>query len=408
MMHDLIIIGGGAAGLACAVSAAERGLRVLVLERLDRVGKKLLATGNGRCNLMNVSDLRYPGGEAFARQVITRADPDAQKAFWARYGLHLREEDGGRVYPVSGQATSVLDALRLGLSLHDVQIETGAHVTRVEKTKESFIVLTAEKQYRTKNVLIAGGGKSQPKLGSDGSCMQLLRNLGHTIHPCKPVLTQILTDTKPIAGLSGIRVKAEITVQQGSSVLHREQGELLFADYGVSGVCAMQCARYANQPGTMLSVSFLAGMGFSDEAACTDELTRRVKEWHCLPMEQLLTGLCVPRLASSLCKAAGIVWKDRMIGSLSRKEIAALTRVMGAFVLNVTGVKGFEQSQVTSGGAATDEFEPQTLQSRLVPGLYAAGEVLDVDGDCGGYNLMFAFACGLIVGRSVEVKHGYD
>ena len=404
MTHDLIIIGGGAAGMACAVTAAKRGLNVLVLERLDRVGKKLLATGNGRCNLMNTSALRYPGGESFAREVLERVDAHAQKAFWAQYGLHVREEDAGRVYPVSGQATSVLDALRLGMTLHGVQIETGAHVTKVERTRQGFTVYTADRQYRGKNVLIAGGGKSQSKLGSDGSCMKLLRDLGHTIKPCKPVLTQILTDTKPISGLSGIRVKAEVSVQKDAIVLYREQGELLFADYGVSGVCAMQCARYADQPGTKLSVSFLKGMGFEDAESCVLELTHRADAWRMLPMEQLLTGLCVPRLASALCKAAGVVWKDRLIGSLTAKEINSLARIMASFVLKVSGVKGFEQSQVTSGGAATEEFDPATMQSRIVPGLYAAGEVLDVDGDCGGYNLMFAFACGIIAGQSVEVK----
>ena len=402
-LTDLIIVGGGAAGLACAVTAARRGLNVLILERLDRVGKKLLATGNGRCNLMNVSSPRYPGGGAFADQVLRQCGVEEQKAFWAALGLTLREEDGGRVYPSSGQASTVLDSLRLALTLHHVQVETGVHVTAVEQTKHGFIVESQERQYRARYVLIAGGGKAQPKLGSDGSAMELLRALGHRIHPCKPALTQIQTDTKPIAGLTGIRVKADVSVMQGEKKLYQERGEVLFADYGVSGVCMMQCARYAQQKGATLAINFLHGMGFADADAAFSELERRRCEWKALPMEQLLTGLCVPRLSSSLCKAAGIVWKDRVISSLKQNEIRVLVQEMQHFTLRVQGVKGFEQAQVTSGGADPTQFDSTTMESRLVPGLYAAGEVLDVDGDCGGYNLMFAFACGLIAGNHMEV-----
>lgn len=400
-MTDLIIIGGGAAGLACAVTAARRGLRVTVLERMDRIGKKLLATGNGRCNLMNTSALRYPGGHDFAAKALQRCGAEEQQAFWHSLGLHLREEDGGRVYPVSGQATSVLDALRLGLALYDVQVETGVNVDSVEKIRGGFRICCGERTLKARNVMIAGGGKAQPKLGSDGSAMELLRKMGHTIHACRPALTQIRTEEKSIAGLSGIRVRGDVSVKKQGKILHHESGEILFADYGVSGVCVMQCARYA-QAGTQLSLDFLPGMGFADEEEVIREMLRRRKEWRNLPMEQLLTGLCVPRMASSLCKAAGVRWKDRVIGELTDREITALCRTMHAFVLEVTGVKGFEQAQVTAGGADPAEFDPQTMESRIVPGLYAAGEVLDVDGDCGGFNLMFAFASGIIAGNKME------
>ena len=405
-MIDLVIIGGGAAGLACAITAARRGLRVTVLERMDRIGKKLLATGNGRCNLMNTADPRYPGGSNFASAVLERCGVDAQQAFWHSLGLQLREEDGGRVYPVSGQASSVLDALRLGLALHGVQVETGVYAETVEEIRGGFRVVCGDKTFKARNVMIAGGGKAQPKLGSDGSAMELLRKLGHNVRKCWPALTQIRTEEKAIAGLSGIRVRGDVSVLKQGKLLYCESGEILFADYGVSGVCVMQCARYA-QAGTQLSMDFLPGMGFSDENEVIGEMRRRREEWRTLPMEQLLTGLCVPRLSSALCKAAGIKWKDRFVGYLNDREIASLANTMHSFVLDVTGVKGFEQAQVTAGGADTAEFDPVKMESRIVPGLYAAGEVLDVDGDCGGFNLMFAFACGIIAGNNMEGLHDH-
>ena len=208
-----------------------------------------------------------------------------------------------------------------------------------------------------------------------------------------------MTDTLPIKGLSGIRVKAEVAVVKAGRVLHEESGEVLFADYGISGVCVMQCARFAEQ-GSVMRLNLLRGMGFEDASQAEGELLRRKAAWGSQPMEKLLTGLCVPRLAGSLCMEAGIRFRDRLIGSLKDSEASALAQVLGAFDLPVKGVKGFDSAQVTAGGLDVREFDPATMASRLVPGLYAAGEMLDVDGTCGGFNLMFAFGSGLLAARA--------
>lgn len=396
---EVIIIGGGAAGMAAAIVAAQRGARVTLLERMDRVGKKLLATGNGRCNLMNVGEPCYPGGEGFARQVLAQCGAKEQIAFWESLGLRLRVEDGGRVYPASGQASTVLDALRLALDNLRVRVLTGTAVEDIRPGKRGLTVKANGEMFRCDRLIAAGGGCAQPKLGSDGSLWPLMEALGHTVVKPRPALTQIITDTAPIKGLGGIRVKADVAVVKGSRVLHQETGEVLFADYGVSGVCVMQCARFAEK-GSLIRLELLHGMGFADAAQARDELLRRRRQWRDQPMEKLLTGLCVPRLASALCQAAGIRWKDRLIGSLKDGEADALAKTLAAFELPVKGVKGFDAAQVAAGGLRVDEFDSATMASRLVPGLYAAGEMLDVDGTCGGFNLMFAFGSGIIAAKA--------
>lgn len=395
----ILIIGGGAAGMAAAICAAREGAKVTLLERMDRVGKKLLATGNGRCNLMNVGPWVYPGGSDFAAAVLARCGAEKQIAFWAELGLRLREEDGGRVYPVSGQAATVLDTLRLAMENLGVEVVCDAAVSGIIPEKHGFTVKTQAKTYHAHRVIAAGGGCAQPKLGSDGSLWSVFEELGHRVVSPKAALSQIMTDTSAIRGLSGIRAKADVTVEQHNQPLHKESGEVLFADYGVSGVCVMQCARYAAK-GSRLVLSFLKGMGFADEQELTNELLRRQKEWENQPMEKLLTGLCVPRLAGALCMDAGIRFRERQIGSLTRGEAAALARSVAGFALEVKGVKGFDSAQVTAGGLDVTQFDAATMESHLCPGLYAAGEMLDVDGTCGGFNLMFAFGSGILAARA--------
>ena len=396
---EIVVIGGGAAGMAAAIEAAGHGAKVTLLERMDRVGKKLLATGNGRCNLMNVGEACYPGGSAFARSVLDKCGVVEQTAFWQELGLRLRVEDGGRVYPASGQASTVLDALRLAMDNLGVEIVTGASVKDIRLGKRGFTVVADAGTWHGDRVILAGGGCAQPKLGSDGSLWAIAERLGHTLVQPRPALTQIITDTLPIKGLSGIRVKAEVAVVKAGRVLHEESGEVLFADYGISGVCVMQCARFAEQ-GSVMRLNLLRGMGFENAGQAEAELLRRKAAWGSQPMEKLLTGLCVPRLAGSLCMEAGIRFRDRLIGSLKDSEASALAQVLGAFDLPVKGVKGFDSAQVTAGGLDVREFDPATMASRLVPGLYAAGEMLDVDGTCGGFNLMFAFGSGLLAARA--------
>lgn len=403
-MTQTVIIGGGPAGMAAAIAAARRGEETLLVERLDRVGKKLLATGNGRCNLMNRSAPAYPGGEAFARQVLARCGEKELEAFFRSVGLRLRTEDMGRVYPASGQAASVLDALRMALAREGVALRVSSPAQRLEKRGGSLLLSLPEETLRAARVIVAGGGKAQPKLGSDGSCYALLTGMGHTLRQPFPALTQIETETTPLRGLSGIRVKVEAWITRNGRELHRTQGEGLFADYGLSGVCIMQLARYAQGRSVCLHLNLLPALGLDSAGDCAAELTRRRSCWRAAPLEQLFTGLCVTRLSAALLRGAGVGPLSRPLASLKDAEIQALTAFIADFTLPVRGVKGFDSAQVTAGGVAWEEFSPNNLASRLCPGLYAAGEVLDVDGDCGGFNLMFAFASGILAGSDGHLE----
>ena len=394
---NTLIIGGGAAGLAAAVAASRRGERVTVLERMDRVGKKLLATGNGRCNLMNAGPLRYPGGAAFAEAVLRRCGAEEQRRFWRGLGLRLREEEAGRVYPASGQASTVLDTLRRACAAGDVECRCGERVLSLSPGKRGWTAETDKARYAADRVIVAGGGMAQPKLGSDGSAYALLTAQGHTLRQPRPALTQIETEMPPIAGLAGIRVRC--AVEAGG---HRETGELLFTEYGVSGVCVMQCARTA-EPGRQLSIDLLPALGAQSEEELARELARRRELWPGEPLDAVFTGLCVPRLGLALLRKAEVPVKGRDVRSLREEEARRLARAAADFRLEIRGIRGFAYAQVTRGGIAPEEFDPRTLESRVAPGLYAAGEVLDVDGDCGGYNLMFAFAAGILAGGRGEL-----
>ncbi len=396
-MGTVLVIGGGAAGLAAAIAAAECGDSVTVLERMDRVGKKILATGNGRCNLMNTGARRFPGGADFADAVLNRCGVEEQTRFWHHLGLRMRQEEGGRVYPVSGMASTVLDTLRFAAEALQVTFVTGVQVTGVFKARHGWTVMAGEEKWKADRVIIAGGGCAQPKLGSDGSAFDLLKGLGHGIVPVKPALTQIITDTAAVKGLSGIRVRTTVTISDQHGTKTQESGELLFADYGVTGVCVMQCARYA-VAGDTLHIDLAKGLGFASKEEFRAELIRRRDNWD-RPQSELLTGLCVAKLAQCLYQAAGMSANPRgSCRQLSDAEIGRLVSSASDFKLSIRGVKGFESAQVTAGGALTAEFDPSNMESRIVPGVHAAGEVLDVDGDCGGFNLMFAFGSGILAG----------
>lgn len=393
---SVLIIGGGAAGLTAAVCAARQGARVTVLEKMDRVGKKILATGNGRCNIMNIGPLRYHGGEAFAKEVLAHADVHRVAAFFESLGLTLREEEEGRVYPASGLASSVLDVLRLGCARHGVAVICGTAVSRIEKRSGGWVAYAGDKQYMADAVIVAGGGKAARQLGSDGSVYALLTSQGHRLISPRPAITQLKTETEPIRGLTGIRAQAEVWLTRDHVIQKKETGEILFAEYGVSGVAAMQLARDAAE--ATLHINLLPAINIV-EADLYPALLRRAELFSGAPLEQFFSGWLHARLGMALLKRAGIGPLSRPCSSLSSKDISALAALIADFPLTVLGVQGFDSAQVTAGGIDTGGFDPCTMASRLAPGLYAAGEVLDVDGDCGGFNLLFAWAGGILAGE---------
>lgn len=395
---SILILGGGASGLAAAVQAGQMGARVTILERSDRVGKKLLATGNGRCNLANMDEPCYFGDTDFARRVLQSMPVADVLGFFDSLGLPTREDASGRVYPACNQAAAVLDVLRLHLERVHARVIIGAQAQAILPEKDGYCVRTADAAYHADCVLVCCGGLAAPKLGAVNA-YGLLTALGCKLAAPAPALAPIETEKAPLRGLSGLRLPAMLTLCDGDQPIARTQGEVLFADYGVSGVCAMQLARDAQrllsarrQP--MLYLDFSPTMGIGAyrmarlEPGRLDDNLPAVRAFlkrraQILPNDALLLG-ALPRLL-----------RERMAAYRGEE----LARMLCAYPLRVTGVRGYDQAQVTQGGIDPADFDPATMACKKHPGLYACGEILNVDGDCGGYNLQFAFATGLLAAR---------
>lgn len=398
---DVIVIGAGAAGMAAAIRAGERGKHVLLLEKADRPGRKIHASGNGRCNLMNSGAPRYFGDAAFADEVLRQCGKDNLTLFFNRYGLLLAEETEGRVYPITFQSASVVTALRNAMETVGTVLTLNDAAVSAERDENGFTVQTASgRSYTAKRLIIACGGAAQPKLGGSADGYRLLTSFGHTLIPVRPSLVPLNTDRKSISGLSGLRVRCGVTVRRSGEPVHQEDGEVLFTDYGVSGICVMQCARFAAEDNTLLELNLLKD-AFPDREQCLAELKRRKALFSELSPLCLLNGILPERLSYAVLKQAGAPLRGERAGETSEELIGRIADAGYAYRITVTGNRGMDYAQVTAGGIDCAEFNASTMESRIATGLYAAGEVLNVDGDCGGFNLMFAFTGGLIAGGAV-------
>ena len=400
MNYDIIIIGGGASGLMAACALSRKGRRVALLEKQARVGRKLLSTGNGRCNLTNRSarPSDYHGSRQAVQHALRRYPPSKVEAVFAGLGIPTVADGEGRVYPMSRQAASVLDALRLCCAESGAEVMTDFAVTHLSRSREGFEARSAAGQsVRGRCALVCTGGLAAPKLGASGEGYRLLEGFGHHIAPRFPAIAALRTPAEPVRGLKGIRAEGDITLLAGGEAVRTERGELLFADAGISGIAAMQLARGVNEAlrsGRACAVRLnLApgGLSLADRAAA---MPRRA-------MEDFLNGIVARRLGQALVKAAGIE-QVRAAGSLSPRELARLEALLTGWVIPVVGTLDYDQAQVTAGGAMLSDFDLRTLQSLRQPGLFAAGEVLDVDGDCGGFNLQWAWSSALLAADGIE------
>ena len=395
----IVIIGGGAAGLAAAIFAARRigGEHVLVLEKQPRVGKKLLATGNGTCNLSNIhADVsHYHGADpSFVKAALKRFTPEDARAFFRSVGLCTVVREDGRVYPLCAQASAVLDCLRMELDRLGVEVRCDTAVTALRPDRNGITVLIETDAVRASSVLMAAGGAASASLGGSAEVYRLLTDLGHVKTPLFPAIVQIRTDRDAVKAVKGIRVDASLTLSLDGRKVASSEGEILFADYGVSGPAAMLIGRAAadwerqKKRTMMLSLDVLPTLSKEDVAR---DLSFRCATDPSRTLENLLTGLLQKRLAQTILKAAGFAL-SATAGSLSSADQAYIVNVLKNWTLPVNGSAGMNAAQVTAGGLETREFDAQTMASTRVPHLYAAGEVLDIDGDCGGFNLQWAWS----------------
>ena len=399
-MKTVVVIGAGASGMMAALTAAEdQENRVILLERQQRVGRKLLATGNGRCNLTNTGAAaeNYHGEQAaFVRPALEKFTPADTLAFFERLGLMTVREYGGRVYPLSNSANSVLDVLRFGLEKMGVELRCACPAREIWRQKEGYGVLTDQGTLEADALIVACGGAAGAKLGGVMDGYELLKPLGHKRTALYPALVQLKTDPEYPRALKGIRAQARLRLLGGGAVLAESEGELQFTDNGVSGPAVFDLSRTAavGGEGLHLRVSFLP-LAFP---ALRQRLRQRRELFPAQPASELFTGLLHNRLGRMLVRYAALD-AARPIASLSDAELERAARAAMEFDLKVLGTEGFDHAQVTAGGIRTAGFNPETLESWFCPGLFVCGELLDVDGDCGGYNLQWAWASGRLAGR---------
>ena len=392
------IIGGGAAGMAAALAAAEsENVQVILMERQARVGRKLSATGNGRCNLTNLHALEqgYHGEDAaFSQYALSAFGPEKTLEWFRSLGLFTVAEESGRVYPYSDQANSVVDVLRFALEKPNIQQKMGFEVEKVKKIEIGFRVESKEETVECDKLIIACGGLAGTKLGGTMSGYKLLRGFGHKCTKLRPTLVQLKSSWSGVGALKGVRANCHAEIIRDGEVFSQSTGELQFTEYGLSGPVIFEVSRDVCQGKGewVCRLDFLPNLSAE---VLKEELIRR-KNTN-LPAAELLTGILHNRLGRVLTQSAGIS-QSRGIAELSDYEIDETVRVVKSFEVALTEPMGMDSAQVTAGGIVTDGFDNTTMESRLVPGLYACGEVLDVDGDCGGYNLQWAWSSGHLAG----------
>jgi predicted Rossmann fold flavoprotein len=406
--YDVAIVGAGAAGLAAAIQAARRGAAVAVLERLPRPGKKLLATGGGRCNLLN-ENLSAPAftstAPALVAAVLDRFGVKAIKTFFEGLGLRLVSDETGRVYPATNQAASVLKVLELETTRLGVRVETGFEVAAVRAAGTGFSVAAADgRGLAARSVVLAGGGRSYPALGSNGSCYALAAAFGHRIVTPVPSAVPLVVKDRMCHFLQGQRLRAQIASRIGGRPGPSAEGELLFTQYGLSGTAVLDVSESVsialNRLGEKDAAVIVDLVPFMSEKELAGELLKRLDRG--LAADDLGAGLLPEKFGLSLPQL--LAESGYAEGRGDRHEASRrLAATLKAKEFRVQGTRGWNEAEFTSGGVDAREVDPGTLGSKLRPGLYFAGEVLDVQGGRGGFNLAWAWASGLLAGLSAHL-----
>lgn len=383
--------------MAAAITASEdKNNDVILLERQQRVGKKLLSTGNGRCNLTNTgaSPEHYHGSQpGFADTVLSRFTPEDTLHFFDTLGLSVSCEYGGRVYPQSNSANSVVDVLRFALMRDNITVRTSCSARRIEKRGEGFAVFTDEGKINADFVIVACGGAAGAKVGGVYDGYELLKTLGHKCTPLLPSLVQLVTDPTYPRALKGVRVMAKLRLENDGETIAHSSGELQFTETGLSGPAAFDISRAAAEIGKgIIHIDLSGGVDIKEK------LRARIKNNPSLCADDALTGVLHNRLGKMTVKYAG-VQGSLPLGKLTDKDIAAIANACRDFAIALRGVEDFDHAQVTAGGIKTTGVNPETLESWFVPHLFITGELLDVDADCGGFNLQWAWASGVTAGR---------
>jgi len=407
MQYQVIIIGGGAAGLVAAIIAGrQKSGNVLIIERNDTIGKKILVTGNGRCNLTNtnLSPGKYYGENTKClHNIFNRFSCDDAMKFFEGLGVKLKTETDGRVFPFTDRASTIVDALSKEISRLKVKVNLKERVVSLIPIENGWEVKTDKNVYYTKSVILTIGGKSYPQLGSTGDGYDIARKLGHRIVEPRPALVPLELEGNWFKKLQGVKADVEIILTAQEKLIIHRTGELLFTHFGISGPAVLNLSRliidYQGKTDFSVLINFLPNYKNSSE------LDRFLKEcWQAEPKKKIintLIGLTPKKLCFVLLSELNID-TDKQISQMTKKEMQLLAEKLTRWQLQIKRPRSFKESMVTAGGVSIDEINPKTMESFKAKGLYFAGEILDIDGVSGGYNLQFAWSTGYLAGPSVR------
>ena len=396
---DIIIIGAGASGIVTAINAKNENNRVILLEKNDRIGKKLLATGNGRCNYtnMNLSEKNYSSPDFVKRTLEDFSNEDLINYFRI-LGLESTL-DGNRVYPISLKANSVLNILIYWLEKKGIEVKTKSQVKEIKKTKKGYEVITNEETLRADIVVAAFGGKAMPASGSDGVSFEILKKMGIKVTDLKPALTQLKLESKYLKHLSGTKVIGRARLLRDEKVIDEREGEILFTNYGISGPPILDMSVNTKE-GDVIEVPLINNL----KKDSIDMVYNRYYMFPDFSLEEFLMGLVDKKFIHYIVDSLDMD-KNTAMNMISMGDFEKIIGLLLKSRFKVTGNTGFKNAQVTRGGVSLDEVSPENYEAKKYKDLYIIGEALDIDGDCGGYNLHFAFGCGYRLGKILRGKN---
>lgn len=402
-MKKVIVIGGGAAGLIAALSASEKGYRVIILERNDRIGRKLLATGNGRCNFTNINlDIENYHGKnnKFGYSALSQFDVYRTMSYFETLGITPRVEEGGKVFPASLQSSSMIDVFKYEIKKRDIDLQLNSMVKNIYKKDNFKVELEDGRVVTGDNVILATGGMSLANTGSDGNGYKLASKLGHVITEIFPGIVQLNLKSDNLKEKTGVRFDGIAELYIDGEYIMEDRGDVLFTDYGISGPTILQISRRAidgirKNKDVWVHVKVITDRNIEE---LYDYLVLRFENMNTKPLEHSLIGLINKKLINPILNTAGLERRKPVV-EMSNKEIRSLASVLTSWKFKVIGHQPWEFAQVTAGGISTEDIDNRTMESKIIPGLYIVGEVMDIDGDCGGYNLQWAWSSGYVAGK---------
>lgn len=394
------IIGGGAAGIFSALVASEKH-EVTIFERNNRIGKKLLATGNGRCNLTNVSVERknFHGDGDFAYKIYKKFDNETAVKYFEDLGILTTTKESGKIYPRSLTAASVLNVFLEELENRNIEVKTDKYINKIEKIKNRFKIYTKEESYTFDRVIMATGGMSMASSGSDGNGYKLLKDLGHTVLETHPALVQLKLKSNFLKHLSGTKVEGVCYLLKDGKVIKERSGDILFTDYGISGPPILDLSRYVLDGNYRLRFSIVNDLMTEEDKNDFLEYFYRMISSKDMTLERFLIGILNKKFIHYVLKTLDLD-RNMKIMDLDPSKSYELLKILTESEFEIIGNNGYKNSQVTVGGISTKEIN-ENMESKIVNGLYIVGEILNIDGDCGGYNLQWAWSSAYVAASSI-------